>query len=259
MKLATHAAAVLLSERLASKSEWQVVAFDALIMMPLLFVFAETVPKNLFAVYADRLMYPFARLVMVFVLVCRYTGLSPLLTGASNLFMRLLKTRGPIHSFHPRRQVQTLVKEGVGHGLLDDAQLALVEHVMDFSGQTIKDHMQPWKSVITLRHDDTTESLWEFANETSHTRFPVIDRSDRVLGILDITDVLVHEPERCPPIGKLIRSVDMLDAATPLRQALSKLRTSPIPMTIVTRQDQPVGIITIKDLIEPITGELVAW
>jgi CBS domain containing-hemolysin-like protein len=50
-----------------------------------------------------------------------------------------------------------------------------------------------------------------------------------------------------------------LDASTPLRQALSILRMSAVPMAIVTRQDQPAGIVTLKDLIEPITGELAAW
>jgi CBS domain containing-hemolysin-like protein len=257
VKLATHAAAVLLHAR--DLKDWQVIAFDVIIMMPLLFIFAETVPKNLFATYADRLMYPFARPTAVFVYACRYSGLEPLLTGVSNIFIRMLGMRESLPVFHPRHQVQTLVREGLGHGLLDNEQLALVERILTFGQQTVQNHMHPWKQVITVRDDEPADVLWKLADETSRTRFPVMDERRNVLGILDITDVLIHEPHNCPPVAQLVQPVQSLDVTMPLRQGLSTLRTSAIPMAIVTCQDQPVGILTLKDLIEPITGELAVW
>ena len=258
VKLATHACAVVL--RRADLTEWQVIGFDALIMMPLLFVFAETVPKNLFALYADRLMYAFARPVAVFVWACHFSGLVLLLTGASNLFIRLLDSGGPMHAFHPRHQVQTLVREGLGQGLLDDEQLAITERTMSLAGRTVQQQMQPWRHVVRIDSSERPEHLYQRADQLPHTRFPVTDRATgNVVGVLNITDVLVHDPARCPPVAELMRPAPMLDEATSLRQALTALRYSDLPMAIVTRHGRPVGIVTLKDLIEPITGELAAW
>jgi len=257
VKLATHAAAVLLHTR--HLSHWQVVFFDALIMMPLLFIFSETVPKNLFAVYADRLIYPFARLVVFVVWVCRYSGLTLLLAGTSQLFMRLLGARGVTHSFHPRHRVQALVREGVGHGLLDDEQLALAERTMALGGQRIEPHMIPWKQVIFLRETDGADVLWKLANEMSYTRYPVVVADGKVTGVLNIIEPLMHDRQNCPPITQMMEPVRLLDVATPLRQALSILRMNAVPMAVVTVEGQPAGIVTLKDLIEPITGELAAW
>lgn len=257
VKLATHAGAVLL--RSQDLSEWQVIGFDAVIMMPLLFIFAETVPKNLFAVYADRLMYLFAYLMAILVGACRYSGICWLLTSASNLIMKPLGIHIVAHSFHPRHRVRTLVKESVGYGLLDDEQLAITERTLALAGQTVEEHMQPWRQVIRLKSGDHPKMLWKLANEMSHSRFPVVNADGSVIGVLNIANALVYMPQDCPAVAELIDPVKTLNATTPLRRALATLRKSTVPMAIVTRQGQPVGIVTLKDLIEPITGELAAW
>jgi len=45
----------------------------------------------------------------------------------------------------------------------------------------------------------------------------------------------------------------------PVRSALRQVQTNGATLAIVTDNDRPAGIVTIKDLVEPITGELAGW
>ena len=240
-------------------SDWQVIAIGVLVMTPVFFIFAETLPKDLFAAHADGLVYPFARMMKYMTVFFNIIGIIPLLTGVSHLLMRLMKAPRDAQIFEPRRQIHLLVKEGVGHGLLSDDQSAIVERILALGGRTVADEMVPWQQVITISDDEPAARLWELADRTSRTRFPVIDQAGEVKGVVDITESLVHEPQDCPPPGRLLKPVTMLETGTTLRQGLTHLQQSSVPMAVVTRDGKPVGLVTVKDLIEPITGELISW
>ena len=258
VKLSTHGVAVLLSGY--DMTPWKLVVFDALIMMPVLFVFAETLPKDLFAVHADRLVYWFARPMAWQVEACRYSGLLGLIEGTSRLLMKMLGVGGHVETFHPRYQVQMLVKEGVGSGLLSDEQLAIVDRVFLLGRRRVAEVMTPWEKVIKVKIDDAPNTLWNLAERTNRTRFPVVDGEGKVRGVVNVFDALVHDPEQCPSIESIMGGVANFDDQLPLRDALTRLQQRRDALAIVGEPETgPVGIVTIQDLIEPITGELTNW
>jgi CBS domain containing-hemolysin-like protein len=57
----------------------------------------------------------------------------------------------------------------------------------------------------------------------------------------------------------LIRPLIVLDPATPLDRALSRLRQSGQRAALVGSPAKPVGWVTLKDLVEEVTGELSRW
>ncbi len=239
-------------------NDWQVVVFNVVIITPVILVFGETLPKDLFAAYGDRLMYRFAGFLRGSRQVFLWTGLLPVVLAFSHLLSRVTKG-GRVTAYHPRRQVHVLVKEGVGQGFLSDAQSAMVERVLELSGRSVADEMVAWANVVKLNLHDPVAKLWQLADRTSFSRFPVVDESGAAVGLVRVRDALVHEPTACPPITDLMTPVVKLDIKTPLREALSTIQARRLAMAIVTRQKKPVGIVTVKDLIEPITGELVSW
>ena len=239
-------------------SDGKVILFNVLMITPLILVFGETLPKDLFAAYSDKLMYRFAAFLQGSRWLFTLTGILPLVVAFSHLLTRLLGGQR-LNALHPRRQVHALVQEGVGHGVLSDAQSAIVERVLALSKLRVADEMVPWKRVIKVRVSDPQSVLWDLADRTSFSWFPMVDRSGQAVGLIRVRDALVHQPALCPPLRDLMTPVQSIDAATPLREALSMIQTQRLAMAIVTRQGKPVGIVTIKDLLEPITGELVSW
>ncbi len=244
----------------AGLGPFQAVIVNTLIITPILFVFGETLPKDLFAAYADRLMYRLAPVLDLSKRLFTWTGLTPVIAGFTRLIMRVLGQGSRTSPFHPRRQVQHLVREGVGYGLLTDDQSAIVERVLSLTDRRVGDEMTPWRDVITVRLDDNPPALWQLADRTSRSRLPVLDAAGRVVGELSLIDALMHEKDQCPPIAELMHPPIMIRAATPLRRALAQLQQGKVALAIVTDgRDHPVGIVTIKDLVEAITGELTTW
>lgn len=258
VKLATHAAAVLLHDR--HLADWQVVVFDALIMMPLLFVFAETLPKDIFAIHADRMVYPFTRPMVWLVHLCRLTGLLWLFGGVSRIVMWALGMHKTDQPFHPRRQVGFLVREGVGHGVVSDEQMAIVDRVLSLGDRSVADVMTPWKEVTTVRATDPPDVLWNLATRLPHSRFPVVDQQGNVLGTVSVFEALKRDKGQVPPIASLMKPAETFDSRTPLREGLTTLQQRRCAMAVILdRRGRHVGLVTIKDLIEPITGELAVW
>lgn len=258
--ITTSAVGVLLHS--LELEQWQVIIADVLIVTPLLFVFAETLPKDLFAAHADRLVYPFARLIQVLLKLFTWLGVIPLITLVSQLAMRAMKMKATAPTFHPRAQVEALVKEGVGHGLLSDDQSAIIERVLNLSKLRLKDEMVPWKKVVTIGSSESSAAMWKLAKETSLSRFPVLDDTSHVVGVIDLYHVLTEYTEDdCPSVKDVMEPPRLMSAGTSLREAMILMRQSERhdAITIVMKDEMPVGVVTIKDLVEPITGELYSW
>ncbi|MEE9212896.1 MAG: CNNM domain-containing protein [Phycisphaeraceae bacterium] len=255
--LGTASLTVILASR--GLGDWQIIATNVLILTPILFVFGETIPKDLFAAHSDKLMYRFSGPLLLSQRLFTVMGLLPVIEWLTRLAMRITGTHQGLATIHPRRKVEVLVQEGVGYGLLSPEQSAIVERVLDLSGRQVRDEMVPWSRVMTLSVQDGPDRLRALADSTPRSRFPVLDAAGELVGVVNVTDALLHRRDQCPPIEQLMTRPVTLDADTPLRTALSQLQTGHQPLAVVTDRDRPVGIVTVKDLVEPITGELANW
>lgn len=240
-------------------SPWGVIGVSCLVITPLLFVFGETLPKDLFAAHADRLVYPFARLLWILRWFFTFTGVLPLILLISELPMRLMggKQRGV--GLHPRLHMNMLMREGVGYGLLSDEQSAIVQRVLELGALVVDHEMIPWKKVLRLTPTQGNSDLWKLAQETSVSRFPVMDEQGRVKGVVSLYDALQFTQEECPPLEELIKPAIFFERNTPVRTALATLRDRHGTLGIVMDRHKPIGLVTIKDLVEPVTGELASW
>jgi putative hemolysin len=255
--LGTAALAVVLAH--SGFAEWQVVLLNVLIVTPVLFVFGETLPKDLFAAHADRLTYRFWLLLVVCRRLFTITGLIPLIAGLTRMVLRTLGEKDQLAPLHPRRQVEVLVKEGVGHGLLTREQSAIIERVLEMSRRTVDQVMTPWNKTQWVRADDPAAKLVELTRTTVRRRFPVIDDRGELVGVVSADDVYYREVAPDTPIRALSQPPLTLLRQTPLRVSLDFVQKSHARIAVVLDGRQPVGVATIKDLIQPITGELAGW
>jgi CBS domain containing-hemolysin-like protein len=128
-------------------------------------------------------------------------------------------------------------------------------------GRTVGDELVPWSQVLTVRDTAGPAELATLADRTSRSRFPVVDEQGRVVGVVNLVDALLHE-EDTPGLSarELMSESYWVKASSPLRQALTRMRRDHVAFAIVgDKKDEPQGVVTIKDLVEPITGELASW
>lgn len=245
----------------AELSDGQIILVVALLLTPLLFVFGEVLPKDLFQHFADKLTYPFARPLAWTQRLFWCIGALPLIDLMSNLLAKIIGgSKLAALSPHPRRVVTQLIQEGVGTGLLSPYQSEMIDRVLHPTETHVRDAMIAWSNVQSVRETQPPEAVWALADRSPFSRFPLLDRTGKVLGVVHVFDVLLQDPATCPPLTQLCKPIPRLDPQAALAHALEQLRHAGSPIGLVAgKDDKPLGVITVKDLVEPVIGELEAW
>ena len=235
----------------------QAIILNACILIPLLFIFGEILPKDLFRTHTDRWSYVTSGFLVASDRLFTYTGLSPLVEGLGRLFGRLLSAHSE-SGISARQHISQLIKEGVGTGILSEGQTRLADRALALHTRTVSMEMVPWSRVAFLSADADARLPDEYIKRHNFTRMPVIAQGGKVLGVISILDTLLH-PDRTT--RQLTESVTEFAPGVKVREALRIMRQNRHTMAIVIDQEmkKPLGLVTLKDLVEPLTGELAAW
>jgi len=231
-------------------TEWYALATST----TLLFVFGESVPKNIFQRSPERLIYRVVWFLRGSLAAFRWCGILWLVrsfgAGASRLF------RSPQPFAH--EGLAAILAEGQASGALTHAQSIMADRVLHLTDVLIADVMKPLKSVLKAHQSVTREQLLDLVRETHYTRIPLLGDDGSVAGILDIYDVLMAT-EPVQPAETMAPPLVVPDAWT-VTDALYHMQTSHAPMAVVAdSRGRHAGIVTVKDLVEQIVGELGAW
>ncbi|NQT19549.1 MAG: DUF21 domain-containing protein [Planctomycetes bacterium] len=227
---------------------------STLILAPILFVFSETLPKNIFQQHADVLAYRVSSVIALL----RY-ALYPFvillagITRLAGLFFR--KHAQPTDVMFTRQGLRYFFQES--RSSLTPYLGQITDNIMSLHRSTIADAMIPLASVVSVDAAIGSHEVEQAMRQTRFSRLPVYDSTpSRIVGIFNCFDYL-YEPAHREGIGHLVRPVIFFERATPIHTALHTMRASRQPMAVVTNgPKEAVGIVTLKDLVEQIVGGL---
>jgi len=226
---------------------------NVLILAPLLLLFGEVLPKELFRVEADRLTYAFVTPLRYVRWLLTLTGLLPAVAFLTRLTERAAGLKAEALG-DARQRVAQLLKEGAGHGVLSESQVSLMDRAMLIRGLKVADEMVPWASVRALPAEVDRDSALRVVATSGHKRLPLVDRTGRVVGVLRGLDLLLR-PREAP--GAMATPPARFRPDVGVREALTVLLERRGRVGIVEDETgRPLGLVTARDLVEPLTGEL---
>ena len=232
------------------RTEWYTLAAAT----TLLFVFGESVPKNLFQRSPERLIYRLVWFLRGSLAAFRWCGLLGLVRLVGALVSPLRRSHHPF----AHEGLAALLAEGQASGALTHAQSIMADRVMHLTDVVVADVMKPLKDILSAPRSVTSEQLLELVREANYTRIPLLAEDGSVAGILDIYDVLMAEAP-VQPADKMAPPLVVPDDWT-VTDALYHMQTEHAPMAVVADpRGRHAGIVTVKDLVEQIVGELGAW
>jgi CBS domain containing-hemolysin-like protein len=233
------------------------IVINAGVLIPLLFIFGETLPKDLFRTHTDRWTYGLTGVLSLCRWIFTVTGLLAVVQMTGRIAGRLVGT-GPEAAATARQRISQLIKEGVGTGVLSEWQTTLADRALAVRRRSVATEMIPWSNVVTVPVGADPQRREALISRRNFTRMPVVDDSGRVVGILSSLDALL-EPQR--PTASLMSEPMTIPTTMRLRAALRLMRQRHRAMAVAVdpRSGRPRGLVTLKDLVEPITGELAAW
>jgi CBS domain containing-hemolysin-like protein len=254
----SYLSAVALTSILESRDRphWEVAVINVLILAPMILIVGDALPKEIFRQRADTLTYRFAGALRALRYLLTAVGLVPLVVGAGRVTERLFGLREDLDVMSDARQrLVALLKESAS-GVLSDAQTSLVDRAVALKQTSVGDEMVPWARVATIPVHWDTKRAAKLLVDIEHSRLPVVDARGQVVGVVRQID-LYTRPDA--PLERLLARPARLDPRESLRDGLEKVRMSGVPLAIVERDGRPVGIATVRDLVEPLTGELPDW
>ena len=234
-------------------AEWMTL----LVATPILFVLAESVPKNVFARLAEKNIYRLTWLLAASSALLNAVGIVPLVRGFSSMLIALAGSKGQM-ARHSQPLLATLVAEGHASGALTHFQSIMADRVMRIGEINLAKVMVPMAAVVKADSNAVADELMEIISRERYSRIPLLDKSGQVSSILDTFDVLAGTGEYEPKV--LGRPAIILAEDTSVTDALYRLQKAKEVIAVVADPaGKHVGIVTIKDLVEEIVGELHQW
>ena len=111
-----------------------------------------------------------------------------------------------------------------------------------------------------IEADAPLQEVRRVLGQHRYSRLPVYSGApDNVDGVVNVIDLLARK-EPWETVRELSRDLIRLNARMSVAEALYSLQRARQQMAVVVDADgRPAGIVTVKDLVEEIVGELHAW
>jgi CBS domain containing-hemolysin-like protein len=229
-----------------------------LILAPIMLVFAEAVPKGICQRKADTFLYTASPSVRFFSQL--FYPLVYILKGVNKIPQMLfkgLRRKAPV--FTPYR-LGFFISEGAEEGIISGYQDTMAKNIMELERIPIKNIMIPLKKAALVSYDGNADLINAMAKRVRFSRIPVYKGAKNdIVGIINLFDFLSTGTEKSK-VNDFLKVAEYLEAETPTDDALIKMQKAKQRMAIVVDKDnKAIGIVTIKDLVEEIVGELMVW
>jgi len=238
-----------------------------LVTAPVLFVFSELIPKNIFFYRADFLMPCVAPLLFVFHKALTWCGAVGLLRLVSGLFSRLAGFACPsraVMTSAQRHQIRAILQDTREEGLLSSMQTDMISRIVSIPSIHIRSVMIPVNKVQMVEVNCDKSGLLKKLEKCAFARLPVYDsQPTNIVGFVNIYEAL-STSEQFTDLQKLVKPIRKIDADTAVTEAINIIQMEKHKMVLVTRaaragRERPIGIVTMKDLAEELLGELAEW
>jgi putative hemolysin len=229
-----------------------------LILTPPLFLLGELFPKDLFRRRPQAMITACAPAiaatrVALFPLTALLRGVTRALERTVGLDAHeLARVRGR------EEAVLELLRERSAEGGDGQPRLeSMARNVLGLRSLRVERVMVPWRRVETLPAAAAPAAAFERVAGSPHTRLPVVGPRGAVAGYVHQIDVLAAGAAN--PATSHLRPMISLEPGMPLDRALARLRASGQRAALVGAAEKPLGLVTVKDLVEEISGELARW
>ncbi|MBZ5738930.1 hemolysin family protein [Nocardioides mangrovi] len=222
-------------------------------------IFGELVPKNLALAKPMETARATQRFQRTFTAIMR--GPIRVLNGSANAVVRRLgvEPQEELRSARSSTELASLVQRSADLGTLDVETAELMERSVEFGTRTAGEIMTPRVRSTSLDANDRAVAVIERTRETGHSRFPVLDAEENVVGTIHVKHaVALPVGERATTrVKHLMAKPIVVPDSLRLDPLLALLREDGFQMAVVMDEYGGfAGIVTLEDVVEEIVGDI---
>jgi CBS domain containing-hemolysin-like protein len=219
-------------------------------------IFGELFPKNLAIARPEPLAVGLARSTGVYLRL--FGWLIRVFDHASNALLRALRIE-PVHDVEhsaTARDLEHIVAESRESGDLPEELSVLLDRILDFPERDVEHAMIPRAHVDVVRPDDTVAHVRSLMGD-GHSRYPVVDDDETVVGVAHLQDVMEAERRDETLIASLMRPAALVPTSMVLPDALRLLARKRNQLAcVIDEYGGFAGVVTLEDLAEELVGEI---
>jgi putative hemolysin len=229
-----------------------------LILAPIMLIFAEVMPKDICQRNADKFLYPASSGIRFFSQI--FSPLVYVLKGVNKIPQFFLKNVNKRTAIFTPYRLGFFIREGAKEGVISGYQDMMTRNIMRLGSIPIRKIMIPLNKATVVSSEVNVEQMKVLAKNVRFSRIPVFKgpRSN-IVGVINVFDFLSVCTEESK-ISDFLKETEHIGADTLIDDALVRMQKTKQRMAIVVdKNNKPIGIVTIKDLVEEIVGELMEW
>ena len=223
-------------------------------------VFGELAPKTLAIADAEKISLLVAA-PMKFFFYLFYPGIV-VFNGTANYFTQLIGVEPASESEETLEEEEILrvLNRSGQAGHVDASEVEMIQRVFEFDDRPVREVMVPRPDVISVSAAMPVAELRSVVLDAGHTRYPVVDEDDDVVGFVDAKDVLrVIETgdESSATAGDIARDLPLVPESTRIDELLGEFQDQQRQMAVVIDEWGAFeGIATVEDVLETLVGDI---
>lgn len=233
------------------------VSFATGLLTIVVLIFGEITPKSLATLNALKLSLAYSKII--YSLMFLLTPAIFIINKMAYFFMRIL-------GIDPTRkmasitetELRTIVDVSHEEGIIEKEERQMINNVFDFGDAIASDVMVPKIDMAMADINSTYEELIKIFRSEKYTRIPIFqDSTDNVIGIINMKDLLLYNPEEIFDVRKYLRSAFYTYESKKLSELMIEMKKTSVNIVIVLDEyGVTAGLITLEDLLEEIVGEI---
>lgn len=226
------------------------------VMTAVLLIFGEITPKTIAARHPEKFSLRVAPVIwnMSIVLAPIARFFSAITRGLLRLLRVDIDGDADGVTEDDIRALAALSQRG---GQIEEAEREIIDALFQLADTSVREVMTPRLDIATVPLPVTTDDLRQAVTVTGHSRFPVTaDGLDDLQGIVHVKDLLRHSGDSAD-LAPILRPPNYVPETMSVLDTLQEMRARRYGMAVVVDEHGGVeGIVTIKDLVSELVGEL---
>ncbi len=237
----------LTAEKLVFLQGYEPLLAESLLVFTI--VFGEIIPKSLFLSNAEfllplivKVLYPLKRLLFPLNLAVRFVK-----KAVAKIFKRDSKP-------FSREELIKLVLSG--RVPISEERRRIIANILSFKNRRISEIVKPLHQVVTVSEEATVGQVAEKIKRSGYSRIPVYATTlQDIVGYVQAYDLLKASKDE--PITKYLKPIKIVGEFERLKDVMEKFTFSGEHIAVVVdERGVVIGIVTLEDIVEEITGEL---
>lgn len=233
------------------------ISFATGILTLLVLIFGEITPKTLATINSLKLSLSYAK--AIYALMYILTPFIFVINFLAGSLMRLLGVNPNTKaSSITENELRTIVDVSHEEGVIEKEERQMINNVFDFGDAVASDVMVPKFDMTMADINSTYDELIQIFRKEKFTRIPIYqDTTDNVIGIINMKDLLLYNPDHIFEIRNFLRSAFFTYEGKRISELMMEMKKTSVNIVIVLDEyGVTSGLITLEDLLEEIVGEI---